>query len=108
MSRGVHGLRVRENGLTSITQVATSEDGMRTIEMPVLLNGSTAGIDLQYTIFIGGVTFDDGTTNKTWSLNQLTSPLDPLVVVFQKSSAWGAVCHRGSIYQNGVRIAHMY
>lgn len=108
MSRGVHGLRVRENGLTSITQVATSEDGMRTIEMPVLFDGSTSGIDLQYNIFIGGVTFDDGTTNKTWSLNQLPSPLDPLVVVFKKSIAWGAVCHRGSIYQNGVRIAHMY
>jgi hypothetical protein len=107
-SFNVRGLRVRENGLTSITQVATSEDGMRTIEMPVLFNGSTTGIDLQYNIFIGGVTFDDGTTNKTWSLNQLTSPLDPLVVVFQKSSAWGAVCHRGSIYQSGVRIAHMY
>ena len=108
MSRGVHGLRVRENGLTSITQIAVSEDGMRTIEMPVLFNGSTAHIDLQYNIFIGGVTFDDGTTNKTWSLNQLTSPHYPVVVVFQKSKSWGAVCHRGSIYQNGVRIAHMY
>jgi hypothetical protein len=79
--------------------------------MPVLFNGTTADVDLLYNIFIAGVTFDDGTTNKKWSLNQLPSPLDPLdplVVVFQKSSAWGAVCHRGSIYQNGVRISHMY
>lgn len=38
-------------------QVVTSEDGMRSIEMAVLFNGSTADVDLQYNIFIGGTTF---------------------------------------------------
>lgn len=107
-SFSVRGLRVRENGLTGITQVAVSEDGMHSIEMPVLLNGAMAGLDIHYNIFIGGVVFDDGTTQKVWSLSQLKAPVDSIIVEFKKSSTWGAVCHRGSIYQNGVRIAHMY
>lgn len=104
----IRGMRLRDNELTSVTNLEEFEDGTKLIEMPIVLDGLHADAFVHYDIFIGGVLFEDGTISKDW---QIPSDFDETgigKVRFIKSGNWGAACHRGSIWQNGKRIAFLY
>lgn len=106
-STTIRGMRVRDAEETAVYFAGTLEGGGYITEMPVIVDGMTSDVTLRYDIFIGGVTFEDGSLSKDYNLGDFDE-LGIAKVRMLKSGNYGSICHRGSVWQDGKRIAWFY
>ena len=64
-------MRIRESEKTGVMYVKDLGNNTWDLEMPIIVDGRNSSVSLKYEIFLGGVTFDDGSSKKT-----LTFPTD--------------------------------
>lgn len=101
-------LSVRDEDETSLQIAESYPDGSILVEMPSIVSHKYDDIILRYSIFIGGVTFGDGTgPDKDFTMNDFND-FNTARVLMLKATNHGGVCHRASIWQNGKRIAFFY
>jgi hypothetical protein len=75
-------------------------------KMPIIINNPIPGVSIRLTIFIGGVTFSDGSLQKTLVCPGDFSSMGEATVNFLKSSSSGSNCHRITVFQNSIMIGH--
>lgn len=75
------------------------------IALPVVMTGDMSEVEVSCEIFIGGVTFTDGTTVKTIRYTDLDET-GVAKLYFNKPKTAHSNCHRYSVWHKGVRIAH--
>lgn len=94
------GLQVYSSSQTSIAVVDTRPDGTRIVEMLLVSDPLPPGAALQLDIFVGGVTFADGTT----TLRLTAADFDALgqyrVRFFWPAETATSVCHRITLVQD--------
>lgn len=103
-STALRGMRVRSGAETSLTTLETV-GGVSRVEMPVVINGLWPDAEVRIEIFIGGVTFSDGSLTRTLSLPGSCDAFGTSMIEFLKVGNAGATCHRVSVWQGGRRIA---
>jgi len=104
----MRGMSVRDNEHTSVRYVQSYGDGTYMVEMPAIIVGLHVDTILRYDIFIGGVTFEDGSIQKNIILPDNCDSMGMTLVRFLKIGSSGSVCNRVSVWQNGKRIAWYY
>ena len=99
----IRGLEIATLSKSGIFLEQTYEDGIEEIRMPVVASRVTDDMQVTLEIFIGGVLFEDGTTDKTL----LSTDFDEMGVAFVrflKSPGRSATCHRTRVYQDNIYI----
>jgi len=99
-------MRVRDGIETANSVVGDLGSNTWDVKMPIVVDGMPPETMIEYSIFIGGVTFDDGSLKQA-----LVFPADFNVegehdLHFYKVGQSGSNCHRKKIYQGAVQIAN--
>ncbi len=76
-------------------------DGSRMVEVRLQLGNIPPDIEVHLRIFKGGVTFDDGTINRTLTAADFDENGVATYRMIQSATSWGSVCHTTRIYQDG-------
>ena len=103
-STALRGMKVRSGTETSMTTLETNA-GISRVAMPVVIDGIWPDTEVRIEIFIGGVTFSDGTLTRAILLPQDCDAFGTVMIEFLKAGNIGSSCHRVSVWQNGKRIA---
>lgn len=103
-STTLRGMKVRSGAETSLITMETS-GGMTCVAMPVVIDGLWPDTQVKIEIFIGGVTFDDGSIVRSITPPQDCDVFGIAMVEFLKAGSSGSTCHRVSVWQGGKRIA---
>lgn len=75
-------------------------------KMPVIIDNPIPGVSIRLAIFIGGVTFDDGSLQKNMVCPADFSSMGEATVNFLKSGSSGSNCHRITVFQNSTTIGY--
>ncbi len=98
-------MRLRTTGQTGVFSVGQVDATTQNIQMPVLVDGLYSGTKIDFEIFIGGVTFDDGTISKSLRIPDDVSSDGQALLHFYKTGDSGSVCHRINVFQTSQKIA---
>jgi hypothetical protein len=79
-------------------------DGSQIVEMAMILSGVPLDILIRIEIFVGGITFDDGTIVKELTAADFDNLGQYTVRFIRPATAQTSVCHRTKVYQAGVLI----
>jgi hypothetical protein len=95
-----NGVQVYSSSETSIAVVETRPDGTRIVEMVIVADTLSPGVVIQVDIFVGGVTFADGTT----TLRLTAADFDALgqcrVRFLWPAETATSVCHKITLLQD--------
>lgn len=97
-------MRVRSGSDTAVIYGAGPVSNTWNVKIPIIVDGARPDVELKYEIYIAGVTFDDGTLNKTLTYNDLNSEGEATLNLYKTGTA-GSSCYRCKIVQNGGMIA---
>ena len=98
-SVAVHGFRVHTAEDTWVRRIEQHEDGSQTVGVGLLATPLPDTAEIRLSIFVAGVTFEDGTIHKKLTRNDFDE-LGRLEIRFNRSgSAKTAVCHITEAYQ---------
>lgn len=87
-------LILKSNVYTSVDNLVTYPDGSRLVGTPVILNDVPEDLSIEVEIFVSGVTFEDGTTRKTFTASDFDA-YDRIYLKFLKApDVSTAHCHR--------------
>ena len=92
-----------DNG-TYYRVVGTYPDGSQLVEVSLLLGAVPEGTTVALTIFVSGVTFDDGTRTKTLTAADFDENGHCTIRFMRARGVKTSVCHSTRIYQNGQLI----
>lgn len=98
-------MRVRDADETAVTLAGKIASNQYKITMPVVVDGNYPGTSVIYDIFVGGVTFDDGTLQRTLLPGSSPAFGWDMTLLFYKAGLSGSNCHRASVWQGTRRIA---
>ena len=98
-------MRVRSGSQTSLLITKSSPTGWTQAIMPIMIDGSWPDTVVKMEIFIGGVTFDDGSLTRSINPAAECDAFGVNRLVFYRTGSVGSVCHRISIWQGSNRIA---
>jgi len=99
-------LTLRSGSETGVN-IAEESEGVYLVRMPVVLSAVFADVTVRYSIFVGGVTYGDGSGPDLDLTSTDFSDLGEGVVEFLKlATVNNSVCHRASIWQGQERIAY--
>lgn len=101
----MRAVRIRYGDDTSYRYVGSFGAASYVIETPVIVDG-VGSARLEFEIFIGGVTFDDGSLGKLIEIPSDLNAFGEYLLHFYKIGDSGSICHRLKIFQGGVRIAY--
>ena len=82
----------------------TYPDGSQLVEVSLLLGAVPEGTTVNLEIFVSGVTFDDGTRNKTLTAADFDENGRHVISFIKARGVTTSVCHRTYIYQDGKLI----
>ena len=82
----------------------TYPDGSQLVEVSLLLGAVPEGTTVSLEIFVSGVTFDDGTRNKTLTADDFDANGHVTLRFIKARGVTTSVCHRTYIYQDGKLI----
>jgi hypothetical protein len=82
----------------------TYPDGSQLVEVSLLLGAVPEGTTVNLEIFVSGVTFDDGTRNKTLTADDFDANGHITLRFIKARGVTTSVCHRTYIYQDGKLI----
>lgn len=82
----------------------TYPDGSQLVEVSLLLGAMTDEMSVRLTIFVAGVTFEDGTRTKTLQPEDFDEDGRCVVRFVKARGVTTSVCHRTTIYQNGAQV----
>lgn len=103
----MRGLTLRDAEHTSMQFIQDFGDGSYQVDMPVVVSSVYPDVRVNYDIFVAGVTFDTGGTNKDY-FNTDFNDLGQAKVTFIKTGTQGSACHRTAVWQGNKRIAYFY
>jgi len=95
----IHGLRVHSNETTAVDVLATYADGSRLIGTPIMLSRVTPDTRVEVEIFVRGVTFEDGTTIKTFTAADFDEYGRIYVKFILPAGVTSSYCHRIHVYE---------
>jgi PKD repeat protein len=101
-----HFMGVRTGSKTVVMFAADLGNNTWDVEMPVIIDGIRPEITLAVEIIIGGVTFDNGSLQKTLAYPADVSPEGDSLLHFYKTSTSGSNCHRIKVSQDQTIIAY--
>ncbi len=87
------------NNTTAIDSLQAYDDGSRLIGTPIILNRITPDTRIEVEIFVNGVTFDDGTTFKTFTAADFDRFGRVYVKFLLPAGVKSAFCHRIHVYE---------
>jgi PA14 domain len=99
-------MRVRSADSTAVFRRGSLGNDTWDIGMPVIVDNPCSGIVLKFDIFIGGVTFDDGTISKVILVPDDLTPEGECQLGFIKVGSDGSNCHRLGIWQGLNRLSY--
>ena len=79
----------------------TYPDGSQLVEVSLLLGAIRPDMSVKLSIFVSGVTFEDGTRSKTLTADDFDENGHCLIRFIKARGVTTSVCHRTYIYQNG-------
>ena len=82
----------------------TYADGSQLVEVSLLLGAVPEGTSVTLSIFVSGVTFEDGTRTRTLTADDFDEDGHVTVRFIRARGVTTSVCHRTYIYQNGKLI----
>ena len=100
----VQGMEFHMPSETLLTYVSTRDDGSDIIDGEYALSPVIPGISVNFHIATGGVTFDDGTINKTLSASDFSDAGVCHLRFVRAAGHHGSICNMAKIYYNGVLI----
>ncbi|MEM9399276.1 MAG: PA14 domain-containing protein [Verrucomicrobiota bacterium] len=103
-SVAVKGFHLASSTSTFYRNLGVLEDGTEIVEMGLLLTEMIEGIEIDISIFVGGVTFDDGTISRTLTLSDFDENGQASVVFLKAPGIDTSTCHRLKIYHNGTYL----
>ena len=92
-----------DNG-TYYRVVGTYPDGSQLVEVSLLLGAVPEGTTVTLSIFVSGVTFEDGTRTKTLTADDFDENGHFTIRFVRARGVKTSVCHSTRIYQNGQLI----
>ncbi len=98
-------MRLRTTALTGVFVGGQVDSSTVDIHMPVIVDGLYAGTKIDFKIFLGGVTFDDGTILKSLTMPSSFNANGESLLHFYKTDVSGSICHRIDIFQGVQKIA---
>jgi PA14 domain len=98
-------MRLRTTAQTGVFVGGQIDPSTVDIHMPVIVDGLYAGTKIDFRIFIGGVTFDDGTIRKSLIMPGSVNADGECLIHFYKTGSSGSNCHRIDIFQGVQKIA---
>lgn len=99
----VRGLEIASLSSSGIFIEQTYPDGVQEIRMPVVASRITDDMSVSLEIFIAGVLFEDGTTDKVLVPGDFDE-MGVAFVRFLKSPGRSATCHRTRVFQDSLYI----
>jgi len=105
-SQPFRAMRIRDASQTAVFYGAALDPNSWELKMPVIVDGLCPETTIRYEIFIGGVTFDDGSLIKIISLPTDGDPEGATILTFYKESDTGSICHRKQVFQGEKRIGY--
>ncbi|MDD4735771.1 MAG: hypothetical protein PHP44_06665 [Kiritimatiellae bacterium] len=84
--------------------IHTFADGSRMVEVKLSLGNIPADLDVRLNIFVGGVTFDDGTISRQLTAADFDENGIYTYHMIQSAESKTSVCHTTEFYQNGISI----
>ena len=103
-----YAMRERSGSETVVLYQGDLGNDSYAYDMPVIVDGLRPGITLEYQIFLGGITFDDGSITKYISGGSGVDPAGNGLLKFYKAGQSGATCHTVRVLQNGRSIAYAF
>ena len=102
----IRGLTLRDDDETSVQYGDVFPDGSALVEMPAIVSSKYDDVFVRYSIFVGGVTFGDGSgPDKDFPLSDFDE-FNTYLVTFLKANTLGGACHTVSVWQGNQRIAY--
>ena len=98
------GITVLSSIQTYLHVIDVLPDGTRIVEMAVIVSVLDPGLTVRMPIFVGGVTFDDGSTTKTLGINDFDEFGVCRVRFIYPRNQPTSTCHRLYVYQDGVLV----
>jgi len=87
-----------------IRHIDTYPDGTKLLAQHIVTWNFPETATLEARLFVGGVTFDDGTIKKNLSLSDFDETGQHTLYLLQSPSSYTAPCHRMKVYQNGALV----
>jgi hypothetical protein len=84
--------------------VQSFADGSRLVEARLYLGNIPADLTVEFHIFVGGVTFDDGTIDRTITAVDFNEFGEYVYYMLQSADTLTSTCHSTLIYQEGAYI----
>ncbi|MEM9445749.1 MAG: PA14 domain-containing protein [Verrucomicrobiota bacterium] len=103
----INSANIRSSEKTGFYQIGTQDDGKEIWSMPVVLTGDLNEAYVQCNIFIGGVTYDDGTTKKDLTLSDFDE-FGRAFLKFVKDPKAHSNCHRFKVIKDNTEIAYFH
>jgi hypothetical protein len=100
----IEGFNFFSSSEVDVRVIERLPDGSQLIEMATVLSSVPSHILVRFEIFVGGITFDDGTIVKELTAADFNQLGEARVRFIRPASAQTSVCHRTKIYQGGVMI----
>lgn len=97
-------------GLAESTQwrIEVYEDGSSLWENTLIARNLPASVDVQIDIFVGGVTFEDMTTEKWITSTNLNAVGEYMFRMLREEGVSGGACHTIKAYQDGTLLGEAY
>ena len=105
----IQGMEVFSSNFTGIRQVASTDDliigdDMKVYNMQIIASPVRPDIEFRVNIFVAGVTFADGTVNKSIKSSDFNSNGMCSVDFIRPNEASSSICHTMKAYQNNEYI----
>ena len=105
----IHGMEVFSSNFTGIRQVASTDDliisdDMKVYNMQIIASPVRPDIEFRVNIFVAGVTFADGTVNKSIKSADFNSNGMCSVDFIRPNEVSTSICHTMKAYQNNEYI----
>lgn len=81
--------------------IQSFSDGSRLVEARLYLGNIPDDLTVEFNIFVGGVTFDDGTISRTITADDFNEFGEYVYYMLQSRDTKSATCHTTKIYQDG-------
>ena len=105
----LQGTQIDGVGDTYFTRSEVYDDGTTLMDLIVVAHPVVDNLELRFKIFLAGVIFEDGTTDKTLTSEDFNELGEATVrFVNTPTAPKTAACHHVDVYENGVKIGKLY
>jgi hypothetical protein len=100
----VTGVKFYTSASDKVQVVDVYPDGSRLVEVLIKMDYVPADLKIKFHVFVGGVTFDDGTLDKTITAADFNELGEFRYRLLKAATVTSAVCHTTQIYQGSTLI----